>query len=481
MLKERFEGPGSDTSQGTAKEVSKQPSRKPLKDASKRNPQQALKEPGNDPHDELFKRPFVGPSKGYLGHSHKAFSIIDATGSRVPQGTNRPLRETEATRTTNILSGTTSPFTVENAVSTGKRSFEDAATEPENKERKAEPEIKPESGVKPTIDDVREKPKIFAQPSFERRVLVPSHLQQSPLGRKDQQLYAKSGRRETDKRSLFNRLFAFALFVLLALAAALFGVAMLEHWWNRDRPTVKGLFGTVRGEKIVVGDQVHEWTVHAFLGVPFAKAPQGPLRFKPPQQLDSPLAKGMVGGTLDSLEKRPPCPQQDFFLGQQLVNTANGSEDCLHVNIWAPTRNCSSDAEHGSCQGKTVLFFLYGASFQNGGNSFELYDGRYLSALGDLVVVVPNYRVGAMGFLSGPSPNTLPGNVGLHDQRLALSWTLANIELFGGNASRLVLAGHDAGATSLGYHLFGGDSGFWTRSAARFILQSGGTLSQVRR
>ncbi|XP_075732142.1 acetylcholinesterase-like [Rhipicephalus microplus] len=186
------------------------------------------------------------------------------------------------------------------------------------------------------------------------------------------------------------------------------------------------------------------------------------------------MQKGMVGGTLDSLEKRPPCPQQDFFLGQQLVNTANGSEDCLHVNIWAPTRNCSSDAEHGSCQGKTVLFFLYGASFQNGGNSFELYDGRYLSALGDIVVVVPNYRVGAMGFLSGPSPNTLPGNVGLHDQRLALSWTLANIELFGGNASRLVLAGHDAGATSLGYHLFGGDSGFWTRSAARFILQSGG-------
>ncbi|XP_049275293.1 acetylcholinesterase [Rhipicephalus sanguineus] len=278
----------------------------------------------------------------------------------------------------------------------------------------------------------------------------------------------------SNRRSLVNRLFAFGLFVLLALAVALFSVAMLEHWWNHGRPTVKGLFGTVRGEKITVGDHVHEWTVHAFLGVPFAKAPRGPLRFKPPQQLDSPLAKGISGGTLGSLDKRPPCPQQDYFLGQQLVNTANGSEDCLHLNIWAPARNCSPDAEHGSCQGKTVLFFLYGASFQNGGNSFELYDGRYLSALGDLVVVVPNYRVGTMGFLSGPSPNTLSGNVGLHDQRLALSWTLSNIECFGGNASRLVLAGHDAGATSLGYHLFGEDSGFWTRKAARFILQSGG-------
>ncbi|KAL3222140.1 hypothetical protein MRX96_050069, partial [Rhipicephalus microplus] len=233
MLKERFEGPGSDTSQGTAKEVSKQPSRKLLKDASKRYPQQALKKPGNDPHDELFKRTFVGPSKATsdIPTRHSASSTRPAAGSpreRTAAQTvtltggsessdsrvgypsfketasevgassswskqrsekaiapskitekdtaHRPLRETEATRTTNILSGTTSPFTVESAVSPGKRSFEDAATEPENKERKAEPEIKPESGVKSTIDDVREKPKIFAQASFERRVLVPSHL-----------------------------------------------------------------------------------------------------------------------------------------------------------------------------------------------------------------------------------------------------------------------------------------------------------------
>ncbi|KAL1437994.1 hypothetical protein MTO96_048451 [Rhipicephalus appendiculatus] len=526
MFKERFGGPRRDISEGTLNEHSKEPSRKPLKEASKKYSQKASKEPGNDAYDEMFERPSAGPLKATsyfpakppasstrpaaepsgertaaqtvtltegsgssdsrvsCPSSKETASDVSASASKVKErpergiapskitekdAAHRPLRGTEVARTTNILSGTTSPFTVDSAVSTGKRSFEDAATEAKNKERKLEPEIEPESGVKPTID-VREKPEMPAQPSFEARLLALSHPQQSPPRRRDQQPHMKRGRwdKPRAKRSLFNRLFAFGLFVLLALAVALFGVAMLEHWWNRDRPTVKGLFGTVRGERIVVDDQVHEWTVHAFLGVPFAKAPRGPLRFRPPQQLDSPVAKGIVAGTLESLAKRPPCPQQDFFLGQQLVNTANGSEDCLHVNIWVPTRNCSPDAEHGSCQGKTVLFFLYGASFQNGGNSFELYDGRYLSALGDLVVVVPNYRVGAMGFLSGPSPNTLPGNVGLHDQRLALSWTLSNIELFGGNASRLVLAGHDAGATSLGYHLFGGDSGFWTRKAARY-------------
>ncbi|KAL3191763.1 hypothetical protein MRX96_059499 [Rhipicephalus microplus] len=244
------------------------------------------------------------------------------------------------------------------------------------------------------------------------------------------------------------------------------------------RALVKGQFGTVRGAKLVVSDQGREWTVHAFLRVPFAKAPRGALRFKPPQPLDSPVGEDERGSTLDNAIKGPPCPQQDFYLGRQRVDVSNGSEDCLHLNIWSPALNCAT--ESGPCEAKTVLFFLYGAAFQNGGNNFELYDGRYLSALGDLVVVVPNYRVGVMGFLSGPSPNTLPGNVGLHDQRLALSWTLANIELFGGNASRLVLAGHDAGATSLGYHLLNGDSGFWTRNVARFILQSGGPFHRYK-
>ncbi|XP_075731207.1 cholinesterase 2-like isoform X2 [Rhipicephalus microplus] len=104
----------------------------------------------------------------------------------------------------------------------------------------------------------------------------------------------------------------------------------------------------------------------------------------------------------------------------------------------------------------------------------QLYDGRYLAALGNLVVVVPNYRVGALGFLCGPTQKGIPGNAGLQDQRLAFEWTLANIVSFGGDTSQMVLAGHDAGASSLGYHLFYGDVAFWTRNVTRFILQSGG-------
>ncbi|KAL1462089.1 hypothetical protein MTO96_027292 [Rhipicephalus appendiculatus] len=250
--------------------------------------------------------------------------------------------------------------------------------------------------------------------------------------------------------------------------------AVVEYLELRNRPVVRGRFGAVRGERLVVRDQGRKLTVEAFLGLPFAHAPRGPLRFKPPRPLVSPLGTDDGINPLDSNDKRPPCPQQDFYLGRDVVSASNASEDCLHLNIWAPPWNCTTGKELGFCGRRPVLFFLYGAAFQNGGNSFELYDGRYLAALGNLVVVVPNYRVGALGFLSGPTKDGIPGNAGLLDQRLAFEWTLANIVSFGGDTSQLVLAGHDAGASSLGYHLFYGDSEFWTRNVTRFILQSGG-------
>ncbi|XP_070381902.1 acetylcholinesterase-like isoform X2 [Dermacentor albipictus] len=271
---------------------------------------------------------------------------------------------------------------------------------------------------------------------------------------------------------------AFALALALALLTVI--VAVLEYVRQRDRPVIKGRFGAVRGQRLVVSDQGQDRAVLAFLGVPFAKAPRGPLRYKPPQPLDWLLGEDEGAVPLEANEKRPPCPQQDFYLGRQSVSASNASEDCLHLNIWAPPWNCSTGTEIGGCIKRAVLFFLYGAAFQNGGNSFELYDGRYLSAFGDLVVVVPNYRVGALGFLGGPWENRLPGNAGLHDQRLALEWTLANIGPFGGDTSLVVLAGHDAGAASLGYHLFHGDRAFWTRNASRFILQSGGPYHRYK-
>ncbi|KAK8775038.1 hypothetical protein V5799_010432 [Amblyomma americanum] len=104
---------------------------------------------------------------------------------------------------------------------------------------------------------------------------------------------------------------------------------------------------------------------------------------------------------------------------------------------------------------------------------------RYLSALGDVVVVVPNYRLGALGFLSDGSDEA-PGNVGLADQMLALEWTRHNIAGFGGNASNMVLVGYGAGATAAGYLLLSEAAGVAKARAVprRAILMSGSPFTR---
>lgn len=66
-----------------------------------------------------------------------------------------------------------------------------------------------------------------------------------------------------------------------------------------------------------------------------------------------------------------------------------------------------------------VLFWIYGGAFTIG--TSQCYDGNVLASLHDVVVVVPNYRVNAFGFLSFPGDNSpCKGNLGMLDQVKAL-------------------------------------------------------------
>ncbi|CAN7999388.1 unnamed protein product, partial [Ixodes hexagonus] len=147
---------------------------------------------------------------------------------------------------------------------------------------------------------------------------------------------------------------------------------------------------------------------------------------------------------------------------------AESSEDCLRLNIWSPVMPgfCSYD-----CNPRTVLVFFYGRSFAHGSN--DLFDGRALAARGDVTVVVPNYRLGVLGFLNANRTDA-PGNVGLQDMLLAIKWVQDNIDVFGGDAKNasIVLFGHDTGATSLGYFLLHGG----LLKSKRLILHSGSPL-----
>lgn len=174
------------------------------------------------------------------------------------------------------------------------------------------------------------------------------------------------------------------------------------------------------------GHETLNRTMYIFLGVPYGQDTSGKNRFAPPMPApprQSPHSANTYG---------PPCPQGTSF--PVLDETASFThEDCLHLNIWSPAIRsyCSVD-----CTPKTVLVFFYGREFEHGSNRNYLYNEKVLAAYGDLVVVVPNYRLGVFGFLNGNTSDA-PGNVGLLDQHLAIKWVYTNIEGFGGDSKQV--------------------------------------------
>merc|ERR1719351_581509 len=82
------------------------------------------------------------------------------------------------------------------------------------------------------------------------------------------------------------------------------------------------------------------------------------------------------------------------------------------------------------------------------------YDGSVLAGLHDVVIVIPNYRVSAYGFLSFECENSpCTGNMGLMDQTMALEWVKDNIKSFGGDPNNVTIFGESAGAISVSLHL----------------------------
>ncbi|CAN8014939.1 unnamed protein product [Ixodes persulcatus] len=198
---------------------------------------------------------------------------------------------------------------------------------------------------------------------------------------------------------------------------------------------VATLSGLVKGKLVTVPGDI---LVREFLGIPFGQTTEGRGRFRKPTSVR------FWTEVYDATTKRAPCVQESYNSKAMLIDNSNTTEDCLHLNIWAPIQ------KHNNDYNKTVMVYFYGGSFMHGGNSYFFYDGRYVSGLGDVIVVVPNYRVGVLGFLNAGIRGA-SGNAGLYDQILALTWVKKNIAFFGGDPEKVVLFGQSAGAISISY------------------------------
>lgn len=191
---------------------------------------------------------------------------------------------------------------------------------------------------------------------------------------------------------------------------------------------VQTQYGTVEGlEK----DGVLIWK-----NVPFARV-EG--RFQPPKP---PRAWAGVRDATEFGAVAVQTPAPGIFSADK---SNFQREDCLNLNIWSP-------GVDGPL--KPVLVWLHGGAFVFGSGQSLWYDGTSFASQGEVVVVTINYRLGALGFLflealAGPA-YAGSGNAGFLDQAAALAWVYENIQAFGGDPTKITIAGQSAGSMSTG-------------------------------
>ena len=200
----------------------------------------------------------------------------------------------------------------------------------------------------------------------------------------------------------------------------------------------------IRGGRVRGVERSGVWS---FSGIPYAAAPVGDRRWRPP------VSPEPWTGIRECDEFGPVAPQTQGFMDQALGGTPGEySEDCLNLNVWTP----------GLDDGRRpVMVWIHGGSFMTGTGSSGLYRGGVLSREGDVVVVTINYRLGLLGFLAHPVLDEPGhtwldgrqwsgyGNWGLADQVAALAWVRDHIAGFGGDPDQVTLFGESAGGMSV--------------------------------
>ncbi|EXJ83635.1 hypothetical protein A1O1_07259 [Capronia coronata CBS 617.96] len=206
-----------------------------------------------------------------------------------------------------------------------------------------------------------------------------------------------------------------------------------------------GPLGHIEGLTITSNDTP---ILRYFGGVPYGLPPIGPYRFRAPRKLPSFYRYGTKANPGRFTGGAAICPQPPSRVPP---DPALFDENCLQLNIWIP----ADEPEKGSWP---VLFYLHGGFLQWGSPNWR--PEALVRLIGESafkgIVVMPAYRLNALGFLTGKeladeaeSGDGGPfGNMGFWDQRAALEWTAKNISSFGGDPDNITVGGYSAGGFS---------------------------------
>ncbi|WP_335979441.1 carboxylesterase/lipase family protein [Streptomyces sp. CA2R106] len=167
----------------------------------------------------------------------------------------------------------------------------------------------------------------------------------------------------------------------------------------------------------------------SYLGVPYAAAPVGDLRWQAPQP------RTPWTSVFSAVREGAACPQP---VVEGEAPPAVMSEDCLNLDIQEPTT-----AAPGAKLPVIVDIHFGGFLLANP------LDNSEIASNGHAVVVSINYRLGILGFLADKSLGAHSGDYGLQDQYMALRWVRQNIAAFGGDPENVTLEGSSAGGASV--------------------------------
>ena len=233
---------------------------------------------------------------------------------------------------------------------------------------------------------------------------------------------------------------------------------------------IKTKLGSIQGvTQVIPNAHGPVKAIHKFLGIPYATAPLGILRFAPPQ----PHKGWPKSAVYEATSFKSICVQMIHHYNVSIRQAWDGfsekdniSEDCLYLNIYTPL-NASNSSEL-----YPVLAYIHGGGFFAGTPIQVVSPGEYLPLRGIILVSI-QYRLGAFGFFS-TGDSTSPGNYGMLDQVEALRWIQENIVSFGGDPSRVTLFGESSGGASVNLHLL---SPLSKGLFHRIITESGTDLS----